>query len=97
MVGHGNFHVRDRFPLPDGTYRAVTVEQRAPHSLLAWAGRIHGEAANKACVDIGPGDYVCRQVISVCGWRDIWDYFERESDYRHLADKLRVIVEQDNS
>ncbi len=96
MIGHVSFHVRERTPLPDGTYRAISLEHRAPHSVMAWAGRIRGEAADKTGIDIKPGDYVCRQIISVCGWRAVWEYFEHESDFRNLADTLRGIVERDS-
>lgn len=92
MLRKGSLHAREPGLRADGTYLAVTLINRPPHGIMAWAGRLHPTAAAKAAADIGIGDYKSAEKVSFCRWQDVWEYFA-EREYAKLIARLRAEVE----
>lgn len=93
MLRKGSLHARETEPLPDGRYRAVTLVNRPPHGVMAWAGIINARAADKGVAHIEIGDYEQVEKVSFCQWADVWEYFA-DRQYDEILVRLRAEVER---
>ncbi|MEZ5463139.1 hypothetical protein [Dokdonella sp.] len=75
MLRKGSIHVRDAHPLADGTYLAITLTNRPPRGVMAWAGTLRAAAADKQAADIAIDDYDQVEKVSFRSWPDVWEYF----------------------
>jgi hypothetical protein len=86
-------HAREAVPFADGSYLAVTLMNRPPHGIMAWAGALSPGAADKQGAEIEVGDYKHVEKVSFCQWADVWDYFEGRQ-YDALLARLRAETER---
>jgi hypothetical protein len=92
MLRKGTLQAREPVAGADGTYLAVTLLNRPPHGVMAWAGRMHARAIEKAPGEVTLGDYNMAEKVSFCRWQDVWDYFAGRQ-YAELVGQLRREVE----
>ena len=64
----GTLHAREPHALEDGSYLAVTLINRPPHGVMAWAGRLLPAAIDKPAAEIDLGDYVVSEKVSFSTW-----------------------------
>ena len=93
MLRKGSLHAHDPQPLADGTYLAVTLINRPPHGVLAWAGTMYPNAVDKSVADIVISDYEQVEKVSFSKWTDVWDYFAGRQ-YERVLSQLRAEVER---
>ena len=93
MLRKGSLHARDAEPLADGSYLAVTLINRPPHGVMAWAGTLSKEAVSKEASNIEIGDYDQVEKVSFSQWVDVWDYFAGRQ-YDAILARLRAEVER---
>jgi hypothetical protein len=86
-VAHAGIHLRDDDPQEDGSFRAVTLFDKAPNGVLVWAG-YECQGRNAESRDgLHPG-FVVTERVSFMFWDDVWAYF-REREYARLIAKVR--------
>lgn len=93
MLRKGTLHVREPQALENGTFRAVTLINRPPHGVMAWAGNLHPSAIDKPAADIELIDYAAAEKVSFSHWKDVWEYFAPR-EYASLVEQLRVEVDR---
>lgn len=93
MPRKGTLHAREADAGVDGTHLAMTLLDRPPHGVMAWAGQLRARAADKAAGEIIQDDYRVAEKVSFCRWQDVWDYFAGRQ-YAGLAAELRREVEK---
>ena len=86
MLRKGTLHTSD------GTRLAVTLINRPPHGVMAWAGRLHADAKGKTGAEIEHTDYETLEKVSFSAWADVWEYFA-DREYAALVARLRTEVE----
>lgn len=93
MLRHGQLHIRESAPQADGTFRAITLVNVPGHGVLAWAGYLLPEAAEKSDDAILLTDYRERITASFSAWSIVWAYFENMPDFALFVPELRARVE----
>ena len=93
MLRKGTLHVREPQALENGTYRAVTLINRPPHGVMAWAGNVYPTAIDKAAADIELSDYAVAEKVSFSQWQDVWEYFAPR-EYAHLIEQLHAEIDR---
>ena len=91
MLWKGTLHACEPNALEDGSYLAVTLINRPPHGVMAWAGRLLPAAIDKPAIEIDVSDYVASEKVSFSTWHDVWEYFAPR-EYATLTDRLRAKV-----
>ena len=92
MLRKGTLHAREPEALEDGTFLAVTLSNRPPHGVMAWAGKLRASAKEKTAAEIDASDYESTEKVSFSSWADVWEYFA-EREYADLVALLRTQVE----
>ncbi len=87
MMRVSTAHLRESEPLPDGSFRAVTVMNRSPHGVMVWAGALHPNSADVGPEDVSPSNYIKRETVSFMAWTDVVEYFEGR-EYELLVAQL---------
>ncbi len=87
-TGKDRLHARSADAAPDGTYLAVTLFNREPLGVMAWAGRLLARSVEKSVDVLEPVDFTFVEKVSFCCWQDAWDYFA-DREYADLVERLR--------
>ena len=93
MLRKGTLYARETQAGEDGSFLAVTLINRPPHGVMAWAGRVEPRAKDKTAAEIELGDYLAAEKVSFSQWRDVWEYFAQR-EYADLIAQLRGEVER---
>jgi hypothetical protein len=87
MLRKGSLIARASQPRGDGSYAAVTLHNRPPYGIMAWAGFLQCRAIDKPAEDITLADYNQVEKVSFCRWSDVWEYFAQR-EYAPLVQRL---------
>jgi len=83
-------HIRAAEPLSDGSYLAVTIQDRGDCGVMVWAGRLDASTATRHESDCDPSNYTHRENVSFMSWRDVAEYFEG----REFEPLIQQFIEQ---
>lgn len=92
MLRKGTLHAREPEAMEDGTFIAVTLINKPPYGVMAWAGNLLAAAKDKSAAEIEASEYMSSEKVSFSQWADVWEYFSKR-EYSSLTDRLRLEVE----
>lgn len=91
MLRKGSLIERDPQPRDDGSVLAVTLHNRPPYGIMAWAGHLLPHAGDKTADDIRLSDFGQVEKVSFCLWNDVWEYFA-DREFAPLVQRLHEQV-----